>query len=68
MIKSLAIVLAFLAIFVLCFTNSEAYDIGVFYFPGWESVSKHMCWNDIKGLPGSRSPNIPWSDREPLLR
>lgn len=67
MIKSLSIVLAFLAIFVLCFTNSEAYDIGVYYFPGWESVSKYMYWNDIKGLPGSRSPNIPWPEREPLL-
>lgn len=65
MIKSLAIVSTFLSIFILCFTDSEAYDIGVYYFPGWSSSSKY--WDDIKGLPGSRSPNIPWPDREPLL-
>ena len=40
-------------------------EIGVFYFPGWESQSKY--WKDIKGLPDSRSPNVPWPDREPLL-
>ena len=67
MIKSLAIVLVFLSIVVFCFTKSEAYDIGVYYFPGWNSGSKAAYWNDIKGLPGSRSPNISWPDREPLL-
>ncbi|MEC4747764.1 glycoside hydrolase family 99-like domain-containing protein [Methylomicrobium sp. Wu6] len=40
-------------------------EVGVFYFPGWHS--KRGYWNDIKGLPGSRSPNVPWPDREPLL-
>jgi len=46
---------------------SAAYatDIGVFYFPGWHSQSRY--WKDIKGLPESRSPNVPWPDREPLL-
>lgn len=40
-------------------------DVGVFYFPGWHSQSSY--WNDIKGLSASRSPNVPWPDREPLL-
>jgi hypothetical protein len=40
-------------------------DIGVFYFPGWYPQSRY--WKDIKGLPDSRSPNVPWNDREPLL-
>jgi hypothetical protein len=40
-------------------------DIGVFYFPGWQSQSRF--WKDLKGLPDSRSPNVPWPDREPLL-
>ena len=40
-------------------------EIGVFYFPGWHSQSGY--WKDIKGLPASRSPNMPWPDREPLL-
>lgn len=43
----------------------NATDVGVYYFPGW--VSKSGYWNDLKGLPGSRSPNVPWPDREPLL-
>ncbi|MDD2947529.1 MAG: hypothetical protein PHV80_01630 [Rugosibacter sp.] len=42
-----------------------ATDVGVFYFPGWHSKSSY--WNDLKGLPGSRSPNVPWPDRVPLL-
>lgn len=42
-----------------------SYDIGVYYFPGWKSDSNY--WNDLKGLPGSRSPGIPWQDREPVL-
>jgi hypothetical protein len=44
---------------------ASATDIGVFYFPGWESKSTY--WKDLKGLPDSRSPDIPWADREPLL-
>jgi hypothetical protein len=40
-------------------------DIGMFYFPGWHSQSKY--WKDLKGLPDSRSPNVPWPEREPLL-
>lgn len=44
---------------------ANATDVGVYYFPGW--VSKSSYWNDLKGLPGSRSPNVPWPDREPLL-
>jgi len=42
-----------------------AMDLGAFYFPGWHSQKGN--WKDIKGLPGSRSPNIPWPDREALL-
>jgi len=45
--------------------EANPYDVGVFYFPGWGSNTKY--WNDLKGLPGSRSPNTPWPDREPLL-
>jgi len=41
------------------------YQIGVFYFPGWHSSSDY--WNDLKGLPGSRSPGRSWDDRLPLL-
>ncbi len=44
---------------------AEAYDIGVYYFPGWNATSEY--WNDLKGLPGSRSSGIPWPEREPLL-
>lgn len=47
------------------FTPVDAYEIGVFYFPGWNSSSRF--WKDIKGEPGSRSPGIAWPDREPLL-
>ena len=46
-------------------SSTEAYDIGVYYFPGWQSTSAY--WNDLKGLSGSRSPGIPWPEREPLL-
>jgi len=46
-------------------TIALATDVGVFYFPGWHSQSRN--WKDLKGLPDSRSPNIPWPDREPLL-
>ena len=42
-----------------------ATDVGVFYFPGWRSHSRF--WKDLKGLPDSRSPNVSWPDREPLL-
>ncbi len=44
---------------------ASATDIGAFYFPGWYSQSGY--WKDLKGLPDSRSPNVPWPDREPLL-
>jgi Glycosyltransferase WbsX len=40
-------------------------SIGVFYFPGWHSTSSY--WDDLKGLPGSWSPGIPWPDRVPIL-
>jgi hypothetical protein len=44
---------------------ATASDVGVYYFPGWDS--KNRNWNDLKGLADSRSPNVPWPDREPLL-
>lgn len=44
---------------------ANAADVGVYYFPGWHSKSNY--WNDLKGLPESRSPNVPWPDRVPLL-
>jgi Glycosyltransferase WbsX len=44
---------------------THATDIGAFYFPGWQSHSSY--WRDLQGLPGSRSPGVPWPDREPLL-
>ncbi|MEX8519835.1 MAG: glycoside hydrolase family 99-like domain-containing protein [Leptothrix sp. (in: b-proteobacteria)] len=40
-------------------------DIGVYYFPGWQSQSRY--WKDIQGQPDSRSPNRAWPEREPLL-
>lgn len=40
-------------------------DIGVYYFPGWHS--KSAFWEDIRGTINSRSPNVPWHDRVPLL-
>ena len=40
-------------------------DVGVYYYPGWYEGSS--CWNDIWGLPGSRSPGAKWLDRKPLL-
>ena len=43
----------------------KAFEIGVFYFPGWNTGSRF--WKDLKGEPGSRSPGIAWPDREPLL-
>ena len=47
------------------YTAAFATDVGVFYFPGWTSRSDY--WNDLKGLPGSRSAGAPWPEREPLL-
>lgn len=44
---------------------NQPIEIGVFYFPGWHSKSDY--WNDLKGLPGSRSPGVPWPNRIPLL-
>jgi len=45
--------------------HAGGYQVGVFYFPGWDS--KNVYWNDLKGLPGSRSPGRAWPEREPLL-
>lgn len=42
-----------------------ATDIGVYYFPGWHSKSSY--WQDLKGGADSRSPNLAWPEREPLL-
>jgi len=53
-----------LMMFLTCNVESIA-DVGVYYFPGWQSQSSY--WNDLKGLPDSRSPNVPWPDLEPLL-
>lgn len=40
-------------------------DVGVYYFPGWDSKSSY--WKDLKGMRDSRSPGVPWPDREPVL-
>ena len=55
------------SIFLGTLTLSTAFssEIGVYYFPGWASTSSY--WGDIKGLSGSRSPGVSWSDRVPLL-
>ena len=45
--------------------NVSSLSIGVFYFPGWNSTSPY--WDDLKGLPGSRSPGMPWPERKPVL-
>ncbi len=45
--------------------STAAVDIGVYYYPGWQST--YINWKDIKGLPGSRSPGKPWPDRQPML-
>lgn len=42
---------------------AQEYQIGVYYFPGWTSNSDY--WNDLKGLPKSRSPGKTWLEREP---
>lgn len=39
--------------------------VGVYYMPGWRPGSPF--WADLKGVPGSRSPNVPWPERKPLL-
>lgn len=53
-------------LFLTCVGSVFAYDIGVYYYPGWDSVySKN--WDHIKGLPGSKSPGKAWPDREPLI-
>ena len=44
---------------------ASAIDIGVYYYPGWQST--YINWKDIKGTADSRSPGIPWPDRAPLL-
>jgi len=54
-------------ILFLCFSDNlpaTDYQIGVYYFPGWNSRSEY--WNDLMGLSGSRSPGKAWLDREPL--
>ena len=52
-------------VFVASARPASAYDIGVFYFPGWLTGS--AFWKDLQGSPGSRSPGVPWPEREPLL-
>jgi hypothetical protein len=44
---------------------AQNYAVGVYYYPGWRS--DYINWNDMKGLPGSKSPGRAWPDREPLL-
>ena len=44
---------------------AEDLRIGAFYMPGWQKDSPF--WRDLKGLPGSRSPGMPWPERKPLL-
>lgn len=39
--------------------------VGAYYMPGWQPGSSF--WADLKGAPGSRSPNVPWPERKPLL-
>jgi hypothetical protein len=57
---------SFLVLIMLLTCNvASTADVGVYYFPGWQSKSSY--WNDLKGLPDSRSPNISWPEREPLL-
>ena len=41
------------------------YEVGAFYFPGWNSGSRF--WKDLKGEPASRSPGVAWPERRPLL-
>lgn len=52
---------------VICAAGApaRAFELGAYYFPGWHSKSNY--WNDLKGLPGSRSPGRAWPEREPLL-
>lgn len=64
--QHLIFVVFFSVFFVLSGVYSaSAIDIGVYYYPGWQS--DYINWKDIKGLPGSRSPGKPWPDRQPLL-
>jgi hypothetical protein len=46
-------------------SSASDYKIGTYYFPGWHSKSEY--WNDLRGLPGSRSPGKAWPEREPML-
>lgn len=46
-------------------SDAQAYEIGVFYFPGWNTGSRF--WKDLKGEAASRSPGVAWPDRQPLL-
>lgn len=60
---------ALIFIIIISFASTlcagDDYRIGVYYFPAWGKNSKY--WNDLMGLPGSRSPGRAWPDREPLL-
>lgn len=67
--KKVALVLASVTVLLLGIycdaAHAGGYQVGVYYFPGWNS--KNPYWNDLKGMPGSRSPGKAWPDREPLL-
>lgn len=55
---------SFFSLLVIILSTS-ATNIGVYYFPGWSSKTNY--WGDIQGLPNSRSPNISWENRKPLI-
>lgn len=64
--KFTKIMMVVICLSIFCFVNTApAYDIGVFYFPGWLTGSKF--WKDLQGMPGSSSPGVAWPEREPLL-
>jgi hypothetical protein len=64
-IKIITITIILFSYVTLIAPAAQAYDIGVFYFPGWLTGSQY--WKDIKGEAGSRSPGVAWPDRLPLL-
>jgi len=57
--------------FVLAFScpvlwaSPADYAVGAFYYQ--KGRSGQPGWKDIRGAAGSRSPGMPWPDREPLL-
>lgn len=64
--KTIIVVVNLLMILTFSFDGyAQNYSIGVFYYPGWKS--DYINWNDLKGLPSSKSPGKEWPDREPLL-